>query len=74
MVIDLDDPEVAPAGVNIPMIGAGNAALALAEVYRQRISALYDRLQDEEERTEAIAVLRTLVDRVPSSPKRTSWP
>ena len=35
-----------------------------AEVYRQRISALYERLQDEEGRTEAIAVFRTLVDRV----------
>ena len=37
---------------------------SISEVYRQRISALYDRLQDEDERTEAIAVFRTLVDRV----------
>jgi site-specific DNA recombinase len=36
----------------------------MAEIYRQRISALYERLQSDDGRTEAADVFRTLVDRV----------
>jgi hypothetical protein len=36
----------------------------MAEIYRQRISALYERLQSDDGRTEATEVFRTLVDRV----------
>src|SRR5216684_1256415 len=36
----------------------------MAEIYRQRISALYERLQSDDGRTEAAEVFRTLVDRV----------
>ena len=42
---------------------------SMAEVYRQRISALHERLQDENERSEAAAVFRTLVDQVPLQPE-----
>ncbi|MGC0321112.1 site-specific DNA recombinase [Bradyrhizobium sp. USDA 326] len=36
----------------------------MAEIYRQRISALYEGLQSEEEKAEAAEVFRTLVDQV----------
>jgi site-specific DNA recombinase len=36
----------------------------MAEIYRQRISALYENLQDETGKAEAAEVLRTLVDQV----------
>jgi site-specific DNA recombinase len=36
----------------------------MAEIYRERISALYERLQGDDGRSEAAEVLRTLVERV----------
>jgi hypothetical protein len=36
----------------------------MAEIYRQRISARYERLQSDDGRTEAAEVFRTSVDRV----------
>lgn len=41
----------------------------MAEIYRQRISALYESLQGEEERSEAAEVFRTLVDQVTLVPE-----
>ncbi|MGY4497858.1 hypothetical protein ACVWYH_001785 [Bradyrhizobium sp. GM24.11] len=43
--------------------------LSMAEIYRQRISALYESLQSEEERSEAAEVFRTLVDQVTLVPE-----
>ena len=40
----------------------------MAEIYRQRISALYERLQDAGARAEAAEVFRTLVDQVTLQP------
>ncbi|WP_036044847.1 recombinase family protein [Bradyrhizobium yuanmingense] len=42
---------------------------SMAEIYRQRISALYESLQSEEERSEAAEVFRTLVDQVTLVPE-----
>lgn len=42
---------------------------SMAEIYRQRISALYESLQGEEERSEAAEVFRTLVDQVTLVPE-----
>jgi site-specific DNA recombinase len=42
----------------------------MAEIYRQRISALYERLQSDDGRTEAAEVFRTLVNLVTLQPNR----
>jgi site-specific DNA recombinase len=41
----------------------------MAEIYRQRISTLYERLRDEGARAEAAEMLRTLVDRITLLPE-----
>jgi site-specific DNA recombinase len=41
----------------------------MAEIYRQRISALYERLQDEATKAEAVDTFRTLVDQVTLVPE-----
>jgi site-specific DNA recombinase len=41
----------------------------MAEIYRQRIAALYESLQSEEEKAEAAEVFRTLVDQVTLVPE-----
>jgi hypothetical protein len=40
----------------------------MAEIYRQRITALYESLRDEDGKVEAAAVFRTLVDQVTLMP------
>ncbi len=41
----------------------------MAEVYRQRIAALHERLQSEETKAEAANILRSLVDRITLQPE-----
>ncbi|ARQ02719.1 DNA invertase Pin-like site-specific DNA recombinase [Pseudorhodoplanes sinuspersici] len=41
----------------------------MAEIYRQKISALHHRLQDEDGKAEAAAIFRTLVDQVTLQPE-----